>query len=424
MELNISRNDLVLAFSEALDLLDPKLYHHHLTVAYIALSITDYLSIASSELNDLMLAALLHDIGMFKNEERQHLKNFDDDNSLQHTRTGYLLIHQYPSFERIAQIVLHHHTPYHQSTPQQSILSHILYLSDRISVLLDFNKPLLLQRTAIVDKILESRGQRFMPILCDAFAKLSAIEAFWMSIEYQRMRNFVKAALKEDYRIKTIDELFHIGRLFITAIDYRSRYTAAHSIGVSKVSRILASYANIPALDQLIIEVAGYFHDIGKVAICKTILDKPDRLTEEEYAIIKGHAFYTHEILKNIDGFEVISQIAAYHHERIDGSGYPFHLSGAQLIDYSRLVAVADLFTALTEKRPYRKSMNKSQIIDILLDLVVRGEIDNRYVDLALRHFDELYDENASYQRLAYNDFDLFEENLQIEHYLFVRRIK
>lgn len=424
MELNISRNDLVLAFSEALDLLDPKLYHHHLTVAYIAYSITEYLSISAVDLNDLMLAALLHDIGMFKNAERRHLENYDDDATQKHTRIGYLLIHQYPSFEHIAQIVLHHHTPYNKAALQHPLLSHLLYLADRISVWLDYAKPLILQQNDCVDAIAKERGVRFMPILCDAFIKLSRIEAFWISMEYRNMRETVKTALKRDYRITTIEELFHIGRLFITAIDYRSRYTAAHSIGVSKVSRLIAQYAGISDFDQSIIEVSGYFHDIGKVAIDKEILDKPAKLTNEEFSIIKTHAYYTFEILKHVNGFETIAQIAAFHHERLDGTGYPFHLTDPYLIDYARLVAVADLFTALTEKRPYRKSLNKSEIIEILVEMVVAGQIDNRYVDLAIRNFDELYEENASFQKLAYNDFDLFEENMQIDHYLFLKKIR
>lgn len=424
MELNISRNDLVLAFSEALDLLDPKLYYHHLTVAFIALSLCEYLAIDEDDLNDLMLASLLHDIGMFKTAEHLDFKTLDDDSDPQHSRIGYLLIHQYPSFVKIARIVLHHHTPYHKSSHDQAILSQILYLADRVSVLLDYSRPLLTQKDAVVDAILAERGRLFMPILCDAFKKLAVIEAFWMSIDYRRMHGSVVAALRKDYYITTIEELFHIGRLFMTAIDYRSRYTAAHSIGVSKVAQLLAQYANLPPADQDIIAVAGYFHDIGKVAISKAILDKPGKLSKEEFNIIKGHAYYTYEILKKIAGFEEIAQIAAFHHERLDGTGYPFHHSGSHISDYARLMGVADLFSALTERRPYRKNLEKKEIVDILLDLVVKGAIDNRYVDLALRNFDDLYEENLSYQKLAYNDFDLFEENLQIDHYLFLKRIR
>lgn len=427
MNLDISRNDLVLAFSEALDLLEPSLHHHHMTVAFIAHHISEYLSISAGDKNNLILAALLHDIGLFKREK--HIPEFFQTPKLTsdyqlHSRIGYLLIHQYPSFENIALIVLNHHTPYKSNGKEGTILSHLLYLADYISLLIDSTKPLLVQRDAIIAEIKENRGTKFMPILCDAFFKLAPIEAFWMAIEYKRMIDNVKSAMVSDHRINSIEELFHVGRLFITAIDYRSRYTAAHSIGVSRVAKYIAKLADIPVFDQAIIEVSGYFHDIGKVAISKDILDKPGRLTDDEYAIIKSHAFYTFEILKNIDGFNEIAEIAAYHHERLDASGYPYHIRGIHLSDYSRLVAVADLFTALTEKRPYRHSLSKEQIIEVLIDLVVKGQIDNRYVDLVIRNFDALYEENASYQRLAYNDFSLFEENLNIEHYLFLNRVR
>jgi HD-GYP domain-containing protein (c-di-GMP phosphodiesterase class II) len=76
------------------------------------------------------------------------------------------------------------------------------------------------------------------------------------------------------------------------------------------------------------------------------------------------------------------------------------------------------LFTALTEDRPYRDSISKEKIINILIDLVVRGHIDNKYVDLVVRHYDQLREENLSYQRLAYNDFHSFEESINIDQYL------
>lgn len=439
INLDISRNDLVLAFSEALDLLDTSLHHHHMTVAFIAHHISEYLSITASDKNDLILAALLHDIGLFKREKNKSsligktsaissdelLENeFDEARNQLHSRIGYLLIHQYPSFENIAFIVLHHHSPYKTHGKDGTLLSQLLYLANYISLLIDNTRPLLVQRDNIVAQIKAGRGTRFMPILCDAFVKLAPIEAFWMAIEYKRMKDNVKSAMHSDHRIRTIAELFHVGRLFITAIDYRSRYTAAHSIGVSRVAKYIAELAMIPEIDQAIIEVSGYFHDIGKVAISKDILDKPGRLSDDEFAIIKSHAFYTFEILKNIDGFNEIAEIAAYHHERLDASGYPYHIRGQHLSDYSRLVAVADLFTALTEKRPYRNMLSKDQIVEILIDQVVKGQIENKYVDLVIRNFDALFEENASYQRLAYNDFNLFEENLNIEHYLFVSRIR
>ncbi|MCK8058248.1 MULTISPECIES: HD domain-containing phosphohydrolase [unclassified Fusibacter] len=418
MKLNISRNDLVFAFSEALDLLDKRLYHHHMTVAYISFMLAERLALNPKDINTLILSALLHDIGIFKSEDKLNLTYYEFEDTEKHARTGYLLINMYPSFNDIAEIVLHHHTPFNNGVNKAPLLSQILFLDDRIAVLIDSKRPLLLQRKKITDRIVADSGSRFAPILVNIFRDVSKIEAFWLNMDYDRTKEHVKRSLKHDYRIHSIDELFHIGKLFISAIDYRSRFTAAHSIGVSKVARKLAELAGVPLEEQELIEVSGYFHDIGKVAVGKEILDKPGKLTVDEYSLIKAHTFYTYEILKNVDGFDLIAKIASFHHERLDGSGYPYHLKENQLIDYARLVAVADLFTALTEERPYRTHLTEEKIIDILIDMVVQGYIDNRYVDLSIRHFKELKEENLSYQRLAYNDFEQFEENISISNFL------
>jgi putative nucleotidyltransferase with HDIG domain len=200
------------------------------------------------------------------------------------------------------------------------------------------DKPLLVQRNHITNTILHDSGTKYMPIIVEAFLSVSKIEAFWLTIDYERTKEVVIRALEHDYRITTVNELFHIGKLFISAIDYRSRFTAAHSIGVSKVSRKIAELAGLSHNTQALIEVSGYFHDIGKVSISKEILDKPSKLSIEEFNLIKGHSFYTYEILRKVDGFETIAQIAAFHHERLDGTGYPYHIKGVDLIDYARLV--------------------------------------------------------------------------------------
>ena len=115
-----------------------------------------------------------------------------------------------------------------------------------------------------------------------------------------------------------------------------------------------------------LIRVAGNLHDLGKLAVPAEILEKSGQLTDAEYNLIKGHSFYTYHILEAIDELEIITAWAAFHHERLDGSGYPFQISGDQLSLPARIVAVADVFTAITEDRPYRVGMDPDQALSVL----------------------------------------------------------
>ncbi len=128
------------------------------------------------------------------------------------------------------------------------------------------------------------------------------------------------------------------------------------------------------------LELAGLLHDIGKLRQPDELLDKPGKLTPEEYAHIQRHSFDTYTILKNIKGLEKVTQWAALHHERADGSGYPYHLSTETLALEARIVAVADVFQALAQKRPYRDPLQPDEIMEILNEMVDDGKLDRKVV--------------------------------------------
>jgi len=109
-------------------------------------------------------------------------------------------------------------------------------------------------------------------------------------------------------------------------------------------------------------EVAGNLHDLGKMVIPNSILNKPDKLNKEETAIMRQHTYFTYTVLNSIGGISQIAEWAAFHHERLDGSGYPFHLGADKLGIGSRIMAVADVFTAISEDRPYRKGMSQQEL--------------------------------------------------------------
>ena len=135
--------------------------------------------------------------------------------------------------------------------------------------------------------------------------------------------------------------------------------------------------------------IAGLLHDIGKMAIPNNILEKPDRLSKEEIKIVRQHTYYTYRILQQIDGFEQIAEWAAFHHECLDGTGYPFRLNASELSLGSRIVAVADVFVALAEDRPYSAPMKKKHLEEIMVSMVENHKLDGNVTKRLLQNFKE-----------------------------------
>ena len=144
---------------------------------------------------------------------------------------------------------------------------------------------------------------------------------------------------------------------FSEIIDAKSPYTFRHSANVAGFALAMAKQYGMDPVAQRRIHRAGLLHDIGKLGISNTILDKPGRLDDAERASIEQHPVFTSEILSHVEAFSDFAWTAAIHHEKLDGSGYPWRLTGDQLDDSARILCVADVCEALTADRPYRAGM-------------------------------------------------------------------
>ncbi len=137
--------------------------------------------------------------------------------------------------------------------------------------------------------------------------------------------------------------------------------------------------------------IAGYLHDIGKLKVPKTLLDKNDKLTDSEFNIVKEYAYYTNLLLKDIAGFEQIGRWASLHHEKLNGYGYPFRLSADDIPMGARIIAIADIFSAVAEIRAYRPGMSKEEVIVTLKEYVESGAMSGYLVDLLINNYDDIY---------------------------------
>ncbi len=161
-------------------------------------------------------------------------------------------------------------------------------------------------------------------------------------------------------------EIDRVCEAFADVVDAKSPFTYRHSVGVADAAILIARTMGLPAERIKVIHRAALLHDVGKLRVPNSILDKPGRLTGEEFSIVKEHPALTRQILERVSVFGELAVIAGDHHEKLDGTGYPNHLSGEQLSLESRILEVADIYGALSEDRPYRSGLDLDEIRRIM----------------------------------------------------------
>lgn len=154
------------------------------------------------------------------------------------------------------------------------------------------------------------------------------------------------------------------------AIDAKDAYTHGHSFRVAKYSVAIGRYLKITDGELPDLEIAAYMHDLGKIGVSEAVLAKPGKLSAEEFEEIKKHPVLTNKILEPIDLPDFIVNATLQHHERLDGRGYPFGLKGDEISLFAKIIAVADVFDALTSARPYRDAMT----VEDALTLICQGK--------------------------------------------------
>ncbi|MEA4933762.1 MAG: HD domain-containing protein, partial [Lawsonibacter sp.] len=182
-------------------------------------------------------------------------------------------------------------------------------------------------------------------------------------------------------------DLIDLARIYSYLIDFRSPFTATHSASVAKVAQKLAELLHFSSTDCKKMLAAGYLHDLGKLTVDNAILEKQSALEPEEFDVIRSHTYYTYYLLDNIAGLDDLKRWAAYHHERLNGTGYPFHIGEDRLCLGSRIMAVADVFSALQEKRPYKEPMSQKETTTILNNMVKNKSLDPYIVGTILENF-------------------------------------
>lgn len=392
----VNLHQAIYSLSDALDLVGVTHIRHGKRVAYIAAECGKKLGWAGRRLDDLFQAAILHDCGVSKTIIHSRLAQLEWEYEQEHCTVGASLLNQCPLLSKLADVVAHHHTHWSVlndlALPNEIKLNaNCIYLADRVDILtlasLKDNSNILLGAQDTCRQVIDRKGDWFHPQLVDAFLDLASSEAFWFRLESEQVAAYAATWVSHE-RVgrMTFAELSSLMHVFSVIVDAKSPYTRKHSIAVARLARFLGERMGLSTRKCELLELAGLLHDIGKLRIPDEYLNKPDKLTPEEYAIVRRHSFDTFNILKDIKGLEEVAQWAGQHHERVDGSGYPFHLKKAHLSLEARIIAVADVFQALEQHRPYRDPLPANEILSILKDEAERGKLDRGVVACVEAH--------------------------------------
>lgn len=402
---------LVIGFAKALDLVNPRLTDHHARTAYVAAAVAEELAWPASARSEVVLASLLHDCGALSSVERLGALSFDLAGPFRHAEVGYILLSQFKPFAAAADAVRHHHVDWNGSVGVDSIpaSAHVLHLADRVAVLVDPARPLGQQASGILATVRERSGTNFLPQAAEALLRAGRDPAFWDGLVSPDLSPSLLCGCHEVRVNLDLKGLRDLARFLCHVIDFRSRFTATHSTGVATAAGALAGLLGLPPEESARVEIAGYLHDVGKLAVPEQILEKPGRLEAGEVAEVRRHAWLTLEVLRAIPGLGEIVSWAAQHHERLDGRGYPFGLPGEELSTGSRIVAVADVFTALIEDRPYRPAVADDAVRRILAEEAAHGALDTTVVNAALAHFQALKVQCRAQQAAARAEYEALE---------------
>jgi HD-GYP domain-containing protein (c-di-GMP phosphodiesterase class II) len=228
------------------------------------------------------------------------------------------------------------------------------------------------------------RGTWFDPAVTDAFKQAASAPDFWATLAAPDLdRALLALEPAQAVRLADEDYLDDIAQAFAGVIDSKSPYTRGHSERVTFFADLIAEEMQLTLEHRRWLGRAALLHDIGKLAVSSSILDKPGKLDESEWRAMKSHAAVSERVLEKIGPFRHFAAIAGAHHERLDGKGYPKGLSGGEISLETRILSVADVYDALTAARPYREAM-PSQMAFAIIEDDIGTAFDPRCV-LALR---------------------------------------
>ena len=401
----VNLRQALLGIAQALDAIEHEVPYHGYNVAYIAYRCAVFMGWDEEQAQLAFSIGLMHDCGGTQSTNLLPLFPHCLTGSFsRHCEKGYMLLKECQPLSCFATPILYHHTPWQElrnlplsDTDKQ--LASLIFLANRLDHLYRHHKKdkfgnlSAVEKNAICDELIHHADTVFEPNMVQHMTELVDKDDFWFAMKpryieemYFRMQPVPFFSGRVD-----LDGTIEIAEFFAKIVDAKSSFTFQHSLKVAQLAQFISKQLGYSPKVQKMLYLTGLVHDIGKLYTPDPVLHKAGKLTSEEYTCIKSHATDTRFILQAIFRSQRILEWASNHHERLDGSGYPLGKMADQLDRPSRIIAVSDVFQALTQSRPYRAGMPLEEALGIVRSLVDNNQLDREIFECLERHSHECY---------------------------------
>jgi HD-GYP domain-containing protein (c-di-GMP phosphodiesterase class II) len=414
----ISPLRLVFQFIQLLERLVPALGDHHMRVAILSWAVATNMGLGSLTVKVLVRASLVHDLGMFlsnpwwddepheDHEDEAAIDYWESISALEglqeelsqrggiprHARTGYDLIRRLPPLEKLAPLILLHHHPYRilkdlDLEEEKKTAAAIMNACDRLAgaFLLKEDGPLSRKRILKMLASLAASGELDPNAVSVLQKLLEKRDHLWSSMTYPNWWQRELLSIADEVVFLSLDELSHFMETLSQVIDAKSPFTKKHTLHVVQTAVFLGKEMGLTEREIKTLRLAAFMHDLGKIATPNAILHKAHSLTPEEWTLMRQHVYLSYLLFKDFDKLNDVAFVAATHHERLDGSGYPWGVSGDQLTLLSLILQVADIYAAMREDRPYRKGFPHEKATESLKKSASEGKISGAAVEALVR---------------------------------------
>lgn len=384
--------EVYLSIIAAIDQYNYLLKDHHKHVTYLAYLLANTYGLSRQKTANLIYTAAIHDIGAITVEERDDLLSHDVKNPEAHEKLGAEMIGDVRFLKASKAVIRHHHVRFDDQL-EVPFECYFLHLADRMDVLYEANKTA--SHEAMIEAmktyVMDEMGQIFHPDLEAAFLKVLDSEGVFEEMEeaslYDLLINYYQEMVVTlDYR-----DMENLAELFARIVDLKSHWTRNHSKTVSVLAFKIARLMDLDMDTCFKLKLAGLLHDVGKIGVPSEIINKPGSLTAKEFQIMKRHATYSGLIFSEIQELGDIRQWVAMHHEKRDHTGYPLKLDSHAFTIEVDILEYADILSALLENRPYRKRLDREEIIRTL-ECFAKDQLDSGVCQVILAHLDPLID--------------------------------
>lgn len=391
----VSTKRILVSLIKSIDAYNSLLESHHKRTTAIAYQLGSEYGLDSRALSKLVVASSIHDIGAIYATERDQLISMDVDNSEPHEINGARILSGIAPFDCIRPIIRRHHVHYNDvinGTLASALVPeecYFLHLADRIDIYSLHYAGEDNARTLVMSGIKPKFGTVFHPDLESAFDRVAQNVQFWLNADETLYHELLLAAIDDDRCDMGAADLESLARLFGRIVDYKSHWTFAHSQTVGLLASRIGELMGMDSQRCFKLKMAGYLHDIGKIAVPAEVLEKPGPLDPVERNAMQRHALFSSIILSDRDGLSDIARWASSHHERRDRTGYPLKMSADRFEPEMDIIAYSDVFAALLESRPYRDAFTDGEAMEILRSMAPL-KLSREVFEVIASHFGEL----------------------------------